>query len=123
MTPFKASLVTTMLVFPLNLAAESVNQAANTMCQHMKVCIQGNLDAENDIPPEMRQMLDTMISNMCTSVVDVSTAMVQKDVEVSAIACLNSVTKLSCSQLENEIQTAECSEYERQLKKHYPSNR
>lgn len=122
MTPFKTCFFGAILLLTTNVLADSITEAANNMCNHLKVCIKGNIDADSDIPPSMRQMLDNMANTMCESIVDMSTAMAQKDLEGSAIACLNSVSKMSCAQLEGEIQTPECATYEKQIKEYYPAN-
>ncbi len=110
---FTLSIVTTSIIMPA--AANELRNAANNMCNHIKSCVQGQMGDISSLPPQMQQMVKSQIDNMCKNMLDienVSEAMVHKQ---AAIACLNSISALSCDQIENSGETPACKQLEKSL--------
>lgn len=109
-----------MLVFALPAAAQDFEKASLALCEKVKSCALQQM-GEKEITPEMRQMLEPMFRTMCDSarqyIKDVPTG---HEMYPVAVACMNSMAKLSCAQMENldEQPTPECAKYEAMAKKY-----
>ncbi|GAB2680952.1 hypothetical protein GCM10027170_08810 [Aliiglaciecola aliphaticivorans] len=101
--------------------AENIEEASIRLCDHIKVCVKEKMVASDEVPPEMRAMVDGMVDNMCKSMMDVNAVKGNAEYEDSAIACIDSITKLSCEEIENAGQTPACVTFETELSERYPS--
>ena len=102
----------------LSATAQTLEQASDALCEHMKQCIITGMEGE-EISHEMKQMMKPMLDGICSSM--------RADFELTGLSetshklyqpakqCMASMTKLSCQEIENmgSKNTAECDEYER----------
>lgn len=94
--------------------AEELTDAALGLCEKVKSCAMEQI-AEEDLTPEMRQMMQPMLDNMCASMQsnfgEVPTG---HDLYRPAIACMQSMEKLSCEQMQtiDQAPTPECQKYQ-----------
>ena len=110
-------LFTAGLIYALSswALADDLSDAARGLCASIKTCALEKI-AEEDLTDEMRQMMEPMMDNMCTT-------MQSKVQEVPpghplyepALLCMRSMESLTCEQMrdENQVTTPECKEYER----------
>ena len=89
--------VALILFFSGYAGADELADAAQGLCDSVKTCALEQI-AEEDMTPELRQMMVPMMENMCAS--------------------MRSMESLSCDQLQNPDRgvTPECAEYERLAK-------
>jgi len=103
-------LVTTLPVRADELAAEAMK-----LCEKVKSCAMSQI-AEEDITPEVRQMMQPMLDNLC---VDMRNSMGEippgHHRYQPALACMRSMQKLSCEAMQDEqgMKTPECDTYEK----------
>lgn len=105
------------LFFSAILAAQADDlvDAATALCENVKTCSMAQV-AKEDLTPEIRQMMEPMMENMCSAmrsgVQDVPTG---HDLYKPALSCMRSMVALSCEQLQDEdqVQTQPCKDYEK----------
>ena len=105
------------LIFAAGAAAqtEELVEAATALCEKVKTCSMAQVPKE-DLTPEMRQMMEPMLENMCSAmrsgVQDVPTG---HGLYKPALACMRSMAALSCEQMQDQqqVQTDACKEYEK----------
>ncbi len=96
------------------MANDSLDEASQAFCQHMKQCTLKTMDAEN-IDPNMRQMVDSMVKGMCkkmTQRFELAEEQGYEDIREGAAACMRSMTEQDCDALEAGNSTPACREYE-----------
>jgi hypothetical protein len=102
----------------LSVQAEELVDAATALCETVKTCSMAQV-AKEDLTPEMQQMMEPMLENMCTAmrsgVQDVPTG---HGLYEPAVACMRSMAALTCEQLQDEqqVETDACKEYEKLAK-------
>jgi len=103
------------LVLTMPVRSDDLTTAAMDLCEKVKSCAMAQM-AEEDITPEMREMMQPMLDNMCESVQssmgDVPTG---HALYGPALACMRSMEKVSCQQMQNPdgMKTPECDKYEK----------
>jgi hypothetical protein len=104
------------------LFATSLTEATDELCQTIKTCGQEQLKQQN-LPPEMAQMMEGMFDGMCQSMV-APYVLSTKDagLEDKAIACLESFNSKSCDELMNNNggDTPECKDFQKAADEAYP---
>ena len=101
----------------LTTSAQTLEQASDALCEHMKQCIFAGMAGEQ-MTPEMEQMMKPMLDNVCSSMragfTQAGQAQKSHKLYKPATQCMASMTKLSCQEIENmeSKSTAECAEYE-----------
>jgi hypothetical protein len=95
--------------------AEDMTSAAMELCEKVKSCAMEQIATE-DLTPELREMMQPMLDNMCAN-------MQSKVEEVSAgdplyapaLACMRSMQSLTCQMMQDPklVQTPECQAYEK----------
>ena len=117
------SILSTLTIFiAAGAQARDLGDATNQLCEKIKTCGQQEI-AKQDIPPEMRQMMEGMFSGMCQSMVAPYVVSAQHaGLEKKAIACIESIETKSCTDLmeNNGAETEECKELEAAAEKAYP---
>lgn len=114
---FVRTLVLGLLV-SVPVGADDITSAATELCEKVKSCALAQIK-EQELTPEMKQMMQPMLDNMCATmqsrVGEVDTGHTLHD---PALACMRSMEKLSCQQMMNpeQVQTSECEEYEKLLR-------
>jgi len=112
------SIATLLAVLPASAA--NFKQASMALCEKVKSCAMAKMD-QKEMTPQMRQMLEPMFETMCESarnyVDEVATG---HEMYPVAVACMNSMSNLSCEQMETLDQNAtpECAKYEAMAKKY-----
>lgn len=93
--------------------ASDIQSSVNRLCEKVEQCMMPEIEA-SDIPASMLDQMVTQMRNQCRSMYDWSDKVLEGDLKDAAIACLDSMSDVSCDELmgENEIQTAECKAYE-----------
>ncbi len=92
--------------------------AATALCEKIKTCSMAQVP-EADLTPEMRQMMEPMLDNMCASMrSNIQEVPEGHELHDPAVACMRSMAELSCEQMQSEeqAQTAACRKYEELVK-------
>lgn len=92
--------------------------AATALCEKVKTCSMAQVP-EADLTPEMRQMMEPMLENMCESMrSNIAEVPEGHQLHDPAVACMRSMADLSCEQMQSEqqAQTEACREYENLVK-------
>jgi hypothetical protein len=101
-----------------SVRADDISEAALGLCEKVKSCAMAQI-AEEDLTPELRQMmqpmLDTMCANMQAKVADVD---ISHPLYAPAAACMRSMEALTCEMMQDsqQMQTSECEAYEEMVK-------
>lgn len=89
---------------------DDFHKELDALCNKTKQC------AVAQMPPEMRGMADAMMGGMCTAY-DQAFAAARNpefsDIYEAARSCVRSMTALSCENLMDDPETAECQEYQK----------
>ena len=118
------SLALAGLLAPALSSADDISSAAKDLCEKVRSCAMAQV-AEEDMTPELRQMMEPMLDSMCANmqskVQDVSAG---HPLYQSSIACMRSMEALSCEEMQDEarMQTPECTAYEEQARKYADQN-
>ncbi|NND66568.1 MAG: hypothetical protein HKN19_03175 [Halioglobus sp.] len=109
-----------LLCLALPAQAEKMTEASLALCEKVKECALQQLQQEN-FTPEMRQMMEPMLSGMCQAVrAQITEVPTGHPLYAPALACMESMAQLSCAQLQgkDDTKTPECEEYRRQAEKY-----
>ena len=100
--------------------ADEYSDASLALCEKIKSCALVQMDNQ-EITPEVRQMMQPMLDSMCTSML-ASVPEVAKTHAMykPAIACMQSLDALSCEEMHGEanVKTPACMEYEEMAEKY-----
>ncbi len=110
----RAALFSLVVLAPVTATADSLEAAAMDMCEKVKACSLAQIE-QSDMTPEMREMMEPMLENMCTSMragikeVPTGHALYQP-----AVACMRSMAQLSCDDFQDgdRVVTPECQKYQ-----------
>lgn len=103
------------LFIPALASADDITSAAKDLCEKVRSCAMSQV-AEEDLTPELRQMMEPMLDNMCANmqskVQEVATG---HPLYQPSIACMRSMEALSCEDMQDpaRMQTPECEAYEK----------
>jgi hypothetical protein len=117
-----ASLV--MLLCTASVAADSLESAANDLCEKVKACSLAELN-EQDLTPEMKAMMEPMLENMCAAMRQgIQEVPVEHQMYAPAVACMRSMASLSCADFQDDskVETRECITYREMAEKAYKSS-
>lgn len=95
--------------------SDDLSDAAQGLCDSVKSCALEQM-AREDLTPEMRQMMEPMLENMCTTMqANVQQVPAGHPLYKPAVACMRSLESLSCEQMQNldRTTTPECQKYEK----------
>lgn len=119
-----ASLALAGLLAPALASADDIASAAQDLCEKVRSCAMAQV-AEEDMTPELRQMMEPMLDNMCANmqskVQEVNTG---HPLYQPSIACMRSMAALSCEEMQDQagMQTSECEAYEELARKYADQN-
>jgi len=102
--------------------ADTIEAAASDLCEHVRACAMAQVK-EEDMTPEMRQMMEPMLDNMCANMQSkVQEVPMNHELYQPAVACMRSMTEVSCADFQNgdKLQTPPCDEYQRLAEKYFP---
>ncbi|MEH6911162.1 MAG: hypothetical protein V7459_11285 [Oceanicoccus sp.] len=107
-------LVTSLLLVSGPARADDIADAALALCEKVKACAMSEI-AEKDLTPEIRQMMQPMLDNMCTSMkARVGEVPIGDALYDPAVDCVRSMQTLSCQAMQSEqVNTAACQAYEK----------
>ena len=112
----RLALIVTLAIFAvLPVQAEDIGDVAEDLCETIKSCAMESI-AKEDLTPEMRQMMEPMLTNMCDGMrARVGVVPQGHGLQAPAIACMRSMQSLSCDAFRNgeQIETPECAAYEK----------
>jgi hypothetical protein len=103
------------LVVTLPAHSDDLTTAAMELCEKVKSCAMTQV-AEEDLTPEVRQMMEPMLDNMCA---DMRNTMGEvpagHPLYQPALACMRSMEDLSCEMMQDPqgMETPECKAYEK----------
>lgn len=100
------------------LAADELTEASRGLCDNVKTCALEQM-ATQELTPEMREMMEPMLANMCTQMNSkIKEVPTDHGLYKPAVACIRSMQSLTCEQMQNgmQTQTPECQQYEKQVK-------
>jgi hypothetical protein len=101
-------------------AADDLTSTAQALCEKVRSCAMSQV-AQEDLTPELRQMMEPMLDSMCdqvrSRVQGVSTG---HPLYQPAVACMRSMESLTCEDMRSgeNLQTAECEAYEKQAREY-----
>lgn len=107
-------------VLPLSASADDIVKAAADLCETYKGCAIKQMGA-TDMTPEMRQMMEPMLQNMCSGITaSIGEVPTGHKLHKPAVACLRSLDKLGCEAMSSGsgAKTPECEKYEEMAKAH-----
>ncbi len=96
-------------------SADDLTDAAQSLCDMVKSCAMEQV-AEQNLTPEMREMMAPMLDNMCANMrSQVQQVPVGHGLYEPAVECMRSMESFTCEQLQepDQLSTPECAEYER----------
>ena len=97
------------------VSADDIADAALGLCEKVKSCAMAQIE-EEDLTPELRQMMQPMLENMCANMEDkVEAVPAGHPLYAPAIACMRSMEALSCEAMQDpgHMETPECAAYEK----------
>lgn len=89
---------------------------ADKMCEKMKACAKAEMGDMSEIPPEMRGFIESALDQACASInIYQQTAMLDKSLIDAGTACMESMNKMSCDELQNagDSFSPECDKFEK----------
>jgi hypothetical protein len=108
-----APLFISALIFSAHTHASDFGKAADKLCNKMTACIVQQISADDDLPPQMKEMAKNMAKNMCTSFYEFEEVIENTNLVDSSLACFDSLEALECSDLMDGFETPECKEFEK----------
>ena len=100
--------------------SDNMANSALRLCEKVKGCALEQI-AQEDFTPEMRQMMEPMLDNMCVQVQSQITQVpTGHSLYAPALACMQSMEALSCEALRdgNQVKTPQCQAYEEAARAH-----
>ena len=120
MKAFYGSVLLALTTLSTAASAGDITSSAKALCEKVRSCAMSQV-AQEDLTPELRQMMEPMLDSMCdqveSRVQDVST---EHPLYQPALACMRSMEALTCEDLRSgeNLQTAECEAYEKQAREY-----
>jgi hypothetical protein len=105
-----------------SVAADEMTEAAQNLCEKAKSCAMAQV-AEEDLTPELRQMMQPMWDSMCANMQSkVGKVPPGHPLSSSALACMRSMQKLTCEgMLGQQESTPECQAHEKLVAETQPA--
>ena len=103
------------LVVTLPAHSNDLISAAMELCEKVKSCAMAQV-AEEDLTPEIRQMMEPMLDKMCADMrQEMDEVPVGHPLYQPALACMRSMQGLSCEMMQDaqRMETSECKAYEK----------
>lgn len=97
-------------ISPAYSSDEELQKASAQVCEKMKSCALAQLQGQN-LPPGMQEMITQTIDGMCAQVQQrYQLDLAQHSYYKPTLACLNSISQLSCNDIQNidKALTTEC---------------
>ncbi|NOR40797.1 MAG: hypothetical protein GQ537_06290 [Gammaproteobacteria bacterium] len=118
--PHFLSLLFIALLVSSSARADDIADAALGLCEKVKSCAMAQI-AKEDLTPEMRQMMQPMLDNMCANMQGKVEAVPSGHAMYApAVACMRSMEALSCEAMQGEqVRTPECKTYEKLARETY----
>ena len=113
----KIAIVSFALLTAAAASADSLEAAAMAMCEKVKACSLAQIQ-ESDMTPEMREMMEPMLENMCNSMrAGIQEVPSGHPLYQPAVACMRSMSQLSCEDFQtgDGMVTPECQKYQEML--------
>ena len=107
-----------VLAWAAQASADEIGDSALALCEKVKACSMAQVN-EEDLTPELRQMMEPMLENMCANMQARVQAVPEGHTHYApAVACMDSMSALSCEQMmsSEQVVTPECREYEKLIK-------
>ena len=104
----------------LHTTADEFADASLALCEKIKACAIAQM-GQHEITPEVRQMMQPMLDNMCNQMaMEVEAVASGHALYKPALACMQSMEALTCADMQSEggPQTPACKEYEKLAEKY-----
>lgn len=95
--------------------ANELEAAALKLCENVKACAMAQMEGQ-DLTPEMREMMQPMLDNMCAQVQgSMGNVPTGHPLYQPAVACMESMNSLDCEMMQSagETRTPECETFEK----------
>lgn len=99
-------------------SADDFETASTAACEKFKSCAMAEMAGQEGITPQMKQMLEGMIAGVCDNMMNMGQVEQFNDLREPATACMNSMARLSCKQLDGDVETDECKTFEKLAKQY-----
>ena len=103
-------------------SAEPMADASQALCEKVKACSLAEIN-EADMTPEMREMMEPMLENMCANMrAGVEEVPADHSLYKPALACMEAMAAMSCEDMRSmgDAEPPACEEYRRQAEAAYP---
>ena len=80
--------------------ADSLSESSDQLCEKIKACGTEQMLAEEDLPPEMMEMMTPIYAELCNTII--SPYIVETEdagLQSMATACLDTINELNCTDL------------------------
>lgn len=107
------------LLAPTPAAADDLGNAMNVFCEMIKSCTLVQMGKQQNLTPEIRQMVENQMQTMCVGVQQQYVAATRThELYEPAVACMRSMSALECPQLQsaNADATPACATYKEKAK-------
>ena len=93
---------TCLIVSAGSVWADDLESATTDLCEKVKSCSMAQI-AEADMTPEVRQMMEPMLQNMCDAMRSgVQEVPTDHQLHAPALSCMRSMAELSCEDFQDE---------------------
>ncbi|PLW66952.1 hypothetical protein [Pseudohalioglobus lutimaris] len=110
-----------LLLAMTTASAESLESAANDLCEKVKACSLAELN-QQELTPELKAMMEPILEGMCAAMSEgIQEVPVEHELYASAVACMRSMANLSCADFRDgsRVETPECLSYREKAEKIY----
>jgi len=112
-----AAVIGVVLFVASQVQAGDLSESYNVMCEKMKSCAMESI-GKADLTPDMRAMITASLEGSCQAIEQqFHNVAAAHPLYGPASACLSSMGKMSCDQIENmgDYATPECERYEKMM--------
>lgn len=106
-----------LLAIPFSIAphaATDFEKASTRLCDKIQQCAYDELESQQQLNDQMRQMIDGVVDSMCKQYLQKTDQLEAGETEQAAVACLDSLSALSCDALQGgQPATPACKKFEK----------
>lgn len=111
--PFTLVAAFVVLLSANAVMADDFKEAATKLCDKMTMCIIEQINSEEDLPPQMKEMATAVAKNACSSLYEMESFIIDEQHQDAAVTCLESAAKKNCESLQEGLETPECEKFEK----------
>lgn len=109
-----SALISLSFLAALPASGDDILDAVQALCEKVKACSMAQIN-EADMTPELRQMMEPMLENMCATMrAGVEEVPRGHPLYAQSVDCMRSMAALSCEDFQDEkkFATPSCKEYQ-----------